>query len=75
MRWFNALRSGAELASRLYRQVDKAATSLICNTSPKAMDGLGEGRSFEGFFETAEEFCRQSSGLPRFVRGKGGAGD
>ena len=52
MRWFNALPSGAELASRLYRQVDKAATSLILNLAE------GYGRTWEGdrlrFFETAE---------------------
>jgi four helix bundle protein len=52
MRWFNALPSGAELASRLYRQVDKAATSLILNLAE------GYGRTWESdrlrFFETAE---------------------
>jgi four helix bundle protein len=31
LRWFNALRGGKELSSRLYRQVDKAATSVVLN--------------------------------------------
>ena len=31
MRWFHALPAGAELSSRLYRQVDKAATSVVLN--------------------------------------------
>jgi four helix bundle protein len=52
MRWFSALPSGAELASRLYRQVDKAATSLILNLAE------GYGRTEEGdrlrFFESSE---------------------
>ncbi len=47
--WFNALPSGAELASRLYRQVDKADTSLILNLAE------GYGQTWEGdwlrFFE------------------------
>jgi hypothetical protein len=29
MRWFQGLPGGAELSSRLYRQVDKAGTSMI----------------------------------------------
>ena len=52
MRWFNGLPAGAELASRLYRQVDKAATSLLLNMAE------GYGRTGEGdrlrFLETAE---------------------
>jgi four helix bundle protein len=31
MRWFHALPAGAELSSRVFRQVDKAATSVILN--------------------------------------------
>ena len=31
MCWFHALPGGAELSSRLYRQIDKAATSVILN--------------------------------------------
>ena len=52
MRWFNGLPAGAELASRLYRQVDKAATSLLLNLAE------GYGRTGEGdrlrFLQTAE---------------------
>ena len=33
MRWFHALPAGAELSSRLYRQVDKAATSVALNVA------------------------------------------
>ena len=42
MRWFNGLPAGAELSSRLYRQVDKAATSAILNI---AKGSNGEVRS------------------------------
>jgi four helix bundle protein len=31
LRWFHALPGGAELSSRLYRQVDKSATSVVLN--------------------------------------------
>ena len=31
MRWFQGLPTGAELSSRLYRQVDKAGTSIALN--------------------------------------------
>jgi four helix bundle protein len=52
VRWFNGLPEGAELVSRLYRQVDKAATSLLLNLAE------GYGRTGEGdrlrFLETAE---------------------
>jgi four helix bundle protein len=52
MGWFNALPGGADLASRLYRQVDKASTSLILNLAE------GYGRTGEGdrlaFLERAE---------------------
>jgi four helix bundle protein len=52
MRWFNTLPAGAELTHRLYRQIDKAATSLLLNLAE------GYGRRCEGdrfkFFETAE---------------------
>jgi four helix bundle protein len=33
IRWFHALPGGAELSSRLYRQVDKAATSMVLNVA------------------------------------------
>jgi four helix bundle protein len=50
--WFNALPAGAELASRLYRLVDNAATSSILNLAE------GHGRTGEGdrfrFVERAE---------------------
>jgi four helix bundle protein len=42
MRWFDGLPAGAELSSRLYRQVDKAGTSLILNLAE------GYGRTGEG---------------------------
>jgi four helix bundle protein len=52
MRWFNGLPAGAELSSRLYRQVDKAATSVILNIAE------GYGRTGAGdrlrFLEMAE---------------------
>lgn len=52
MRWFNSLPAGADLSSRLYRQVDKAGTSLILNMAE------GYGRSAGGdrlrFLEIAE---------------------
>jgi four helix bundle protein len=52
MRWFNGLPAGAELASRLYRQVDKAGTSLVLNVAE------GYGRAGQGdrlrFLETGE---------------------
>jgi four helix bundle protein len=35
MRWFHALPAGAELSSRLLRQVDKAATSIILNIAER----------------------------------------
>ena len=52
MSWFNGLQAGAELATRLYRQVDKAATSMILNLAE------GYGRTGEGdrlrFLDMAE---------------------
>lgn len=52
MRWFHALPSGAKLANRVYRQVDKAITSIILNIAE------GNGRQPEAdrrsFFDTAE---------------------
>jgi len=42
MRWFHALPAGAELSSRLYRQVDKAVTSVILNVAE------GKGRYLDG---------------------------
>ncbi|MCI0534199.1 MAG: four helix bundle protein [Verrucomicrobiales bacterium] len=52
MRWFHALPAGAVLSSRLYRQVDKAATSVVLNIAE------GNGRYLEGdrrnFLDIAE---------------------
>jgi len=42
MRWFNRLPAGANLGNRLYRQVDKAGTSMILNMAE------GYGRPQEG---------------------------
>jgi four helix bundle protein len=42
MRWFQGLPAGAELSSRLYRQVDKAVTSVVLNIAE------GNGRYPEG---------------------------
>ena len=50
--WFNALPAGAELASRLYRQVDTAATSVILNLA-EGYGRTGEGDRFR-FVERAE---------------------
>ena len=59
MRWFNGLPAGAELASRLCRQIDKAATSLILNLAE------GYGRTGEGdrlrFLATAESAAVRAS--------------
>src|SRR2546421_712103 len=59
MRWFNGLPAGAELASRLCRQNDKAATSLILNLAE------GYGRTGEGdrlrFLATAESAAVRAS--------------
>jgi four helix bundle protein len=50
--WFQALPGGAELSSRLFRQIDKAATSVVLNIAE------GNGRCLEGdrgkFLEIAE---------------------
>jgi hypothetical protein len=35
MRWFNALPAGAELSSRLHRQVDKTGTSIVLNIAER----------------------------------------
>jgi four helix bundle protein len=52
VRWFHALPAGAEPSSRLYRQVDKAATSVVLNIAE------GNGRYPEAdrrkFLEIAE---------------------
>ena len=40
--WFNGLPAGAELSGRLYRQVDKAATSMVLTIAE------GYGRTAEG---------------------------
>jgi four helix bundle protein len=42
MCWFHALPAGSELSSRLYRQVDKAVTSVILNVAE------GNGRYPDG---------------------------
>ncbi len=52
MRWFHALPAGAALSNRLYRQVDKAATSVVLNIAE------GNGRYPEAdrrkFLDTVE---------------------
>ena len=52
MYWFNGLPAGAELASRLYRQTDKAATSVILNIA-EAYGRTGQGDRLR-FLEMAE---------------------
>ncbi len=52
MRWFNGLPAGAELSSRLFRQIDQAATSVLLTIAE------GYGRTGQAdrvrFLETAE---------------------
>ena len=50
-------------------QLGRASESIMLNL----VEGARLHRS--EVFRNGGEFCRQSSGLPRFVRGKGGAGD
>jgi four helix bundle protein len=69
MRWFNALPAGAQLVSRLYRQVDKAATSLILNLAE------GYGRTEEAdrlrFVETAESSAVKAAAYLDLCMSKG----
>lgn len=54
MRWFHALPAGAELSSRLYRQVDKAATSVVLNIAERNGRYLeGDRRSFLDIAESS----------------------
>ena len=76
MRWFNTLPAGATLCSRLYRQVDKVATSLILNIAE------GNGRYPEEdrrrFLDIAEasavkaaaylDLCQRKEGLDEAQR-------
>jgi len=62
MAWFNGLPGGTELASRLHRQVDKAATSLILNLA-EAYGRPGEGDRLT-FLETAESAAVKAAAYP-----------
>jgi four helix bundle protein len=54
MRWFHALPAGAELSSRLYRQVDKAATSVVLNIAERnGRYPEGDRRSFLDIAESS----------------------
>jgi four helix bundle protein len=57
--WFHGLPAGAELSSRLFRQVDKAATSAVLNIAE------GNGRfppdDRRRFLEIAEGSCVKTS--------------
>jgi 23S rRNA-intervening sequence protein len=55
MRWFNGLPAGAELPSRLYREIDKAATSMILNLAE------GYGRTGQGDRESFLERVESSA--------------
>ena len=77
--WFNGLPAGAELSSRLFRQVDKAGTSVILNLAE------GNGRYPEqdriSFLDIAEasavkaaaylDLCQRKEGLDRAQRDTG----
>jgi four helix bundle protein len=79
MAWFHALPAGAELSSRLYRQVDKAATSVVLNIAE------GNGRYPEGdrrmFLDIAEasavkagaylDLCQRKAELDPMEKGQG----
>lgn len=79
MRWFHSVPGGAELVSRLYRQVDTAGTSIVLNIAE------GNGRYPEGdrrnFVDIAEasavkaaaylDLCEHKEGLDSGERAKG----
>jgi four helix bundle protein len=52
MRWFHSLPAGSELSNRLYRQVDKSATSVILNIAES--NGRYAQADRRKFLDTAE---------------------
>lgn len=77
--WFHALPGAAELSSRLFRQIDRAATSIVLNIAE------GNGRPLEGdhrqFLATAEasvvkaatflDLCQRTAEVDRSQRESG----
>jgi four helix bundle protein len=77
--WFNGLPAGAELSNRLFRQVDKAGTSMVLNLAES--NGRYPQQDRRSFLEIAEastvkaaaylDLCQRKEGLDRSQRDSG----